>query len=207
MPDQPLTMERLFSLMAVAAPFALCAQVAIHPQIGIANTTLTPEQEGVQYTAKVGVLAGADLRIGQRAYFQPGAFFVSAKTAVSVGDSLVTEDRLTWNSLKLKALIGYNLLNGDDFRFRINAGPTYNWLLSADGKDENITIEMDDINTGTWSIDAGLGIDLTLFTIDGGVSYGLSKVYKEQDGFSNDARYFTYFATVGVVLGGSTVKK
>lgn len=199
-------MKRLFSLLTAFAPIALFAQVAIHPQVGIANTTLTPEQEGVQYKAKVGVLAGADLRIGQRVYFQPGAFFVSAKTAVSVGDSLVTEDQLTWNSLKLKALVGYNLLDGDDFRLRLNAGPTYNWLLSASGKDENIKVVMDDINTGTWSVDAGLGIDLTLFTVDGGVSYGLSKVYKEQDGFSNDARYFTYYATVGVVLGGSTTK-
>ncbi len=199
-------MLRLLTLLPSITPFVLFAQVAIHPQVGIANTTLTPEQEGVQYKAKVGVLAGADLRIGQRVYFQPGAFFVSAKTAVSAGDTLMTEDQLTWNSMKLKALMGYNLLDGDDFRLRINAGATYNWLLSATGKDENIKVVMDDINTGTWSADAGLGIDVTLFTLDGGVSYGLSKVYKEKDGFSNDARYFTYYATVGVVLGGSTIR-
>lgn len=197
-------MLRPLTLLASITPLALFAQVAIHPQLGIANTTLTPEKEGVQYKAKVGVLAGADLRIGQRVYFQPGAFFVSGKTAVSVGDSLVTEDHLIWNSLKLKALLGCNLLDGDDFRLRMNAGPTYNWLFSATGKDENIKVVMDDINTGTWSVDAGLGIDLTIFTLDGGVSYGLSKVYKENDGFSNDARYFTYHPTVGVVLGGST---
>jgi hypothetical protein len=72
------------------------------------------------------VLAGVDLRIGQRFYIQPGAFFVSAKTAVSVGDSVVTEDHLVWNSLKLKALAAYNLVDGDDFRLRLNAGPTFN---------------------------------------------------------------------------------
>jgi hypothetical protein len=199
-------MQRPLSLLTALAPFALCAQVAINPQVGVALTTLTPEQAGVQYNANVGVLAGADLRIGQRFYFQPGAFFVSGKTALSVGDSLVTEDHLIWNSLKLKALAGYNLLDGDDFRLRLNAGPTYNWLLSATGKDDNIKVEMKDFNTGTWSVDAGLGIDLTIFTLDGGVSYGLSKAYKEQDGFSNDARFFTFYATAGVVLGGSTRK-
>ncbi len=197
-------MTRLFSLLSLFVPMALCAQVAIHPQIGMALTTLTPEQEGVQYKADPGVLAGVDLRIGQRFYFQPGAFFVSAKTAVSVGDSVVTEDHLVWNSLKLKALAAYNLVDGDDFRLRLNAGPTYNWLLSAHGKDDHIKIEMDDMNTGTWSVDAGLGIDLTIFTLDGGVSYGLSKAYKEQNGVSNDARYLTFLVTAGVVLGGST---
>jgi hypothetical protein len=77
-------------------------------------------------------------------------------------------------------------------------------LLSADGKDDYIKIEMADMNTGTWSVDAGFGVDLTIFTLDGGVSYGLSEAYKEQDGFSNDARFFTYLVTAGVVLGGST---
>ena len=129
-------MIRLLSLLSLIVPMALSAQIAIHPQIGMALTTLTPEQEGVRYNADVGVLAGADLRIGQRFYIQPGAFFVSAKTAVSLGDSVVTEDQLVWNSLKLKALAAYNLVDGDDFRLRLNAGPTYNWLLTADGKDE-----------------------------------------------------------------------
>ena len=197
-------MKRLLFLLSMLAPIALCAQVAINVQAGTALTTLTPEQEGVQYKANVGVLGGVDLRIGQRVYFQPGAFFVSGKTAVSVGDSLVTEDHLIWNSLKLKALVGYNLVDGDDFRLRLNAGPTFNWLLSATGKDENIKVEMNDLNSGTWSADAGLGIDLTIFSVEGGVSYGLSKAYKEQEGITNDARFVTYYVTVGVILGGST---
>jgi hypothetical protein len=203
---QPLIMQRLLSLFTAFAPIALCAQVAINPQIGITLATLTPAQVGVQYKANVGVLAGADLRIGERFYLQPGAFFVSSKTAVSVGDSLVTEDHLVWNSLKLKALAGYNLLDGDDFRLRIIAGPTYNWLLSATGKDDHIKVEMKDFNTGTWGVDAGLGIDLTIFTVQGGVNYGLSKAYKSQEGNTNDVRFITYYVTVGVVLGGSTAK-
>lgn len=197
-------MKRLLSLLITLAPIALCAQVAINVQAGTALTTLTPEQEGVQYKANVGVLGGVDLRIGQRVYFQPGAFFVSGKTAVSVGDSLVTEDHLIWNSMKLKALVGYNLVDGDDFRFRVNAGPTFNWLLSATGKDDHIKVEMKDLNTGTWGADAGLGIDLTIFSVEGGVSYGISKTYKEQEGITNDAHFVTYYVTVGVILGGST---
>jgi hypothetical protein len=51
-------MKRLLSLLVTIAPMALCAQVAIHLQAGTALTTLTPEQEGVQYKANVGVLGG-----------------------------------------------------------------------------------------------------------------------------------------------------
>jgi Outer membrane protein beta-barrel domain len=197
-------MIRHHFLFACCLPLALSAQVAINPQAGIGLTTLTPEREGAQYKASVGVLAGADLRIGQRFYFQPGALFVSSNTAVSVGDSLVTEDHLIFSSLKVKALLGYNLINGDDLRLRFNAGPTYNWLLNATGKDEKIKVEMEDFNSGWLNIDAGLGIDLTIFTVESGISYGLSKAYKEQDGVSADERFITYYVTAGVVLGGST---
>ena len=197
-------MNRLLSLCIVIAPITLAAQVAFNPQIGMALTTLTPEQEGVQYKSDVGVLAGADLRIGKRFYFQPGAFFVSSKTAISAGDSVVTEDHLVWNSLKLKAQVGYNLLDGDDFRLRLNAGPTYNWLLSASGKDDNIKVELKDFNSGSFNLDAGLGIDLWIVSVESGISYGLTKAYKEKDGFSNDARFFTFYVTAGVVLGGDT---
>ena len=65
-------------------------------------------------------------------------------------------------------------------------------------------VEMKDLNSGTWNLDAGLGIDLTIFSVEGGASYGLSKAYKEQEGITNDARFVTYYFTVGVILGGST---
>ena len=197
-------MNRLLSLPLLCAPLVITAQVAFNPQLGMALTTLTPEQEGVQYKSDIGVLAGADLRIGQRFYFQPGAYFVSSKTAVSVGDSVVTEDHLVWNSMKVKAQVGYNLMDADDFRLRVNAGPTYNWLISATGKDDNIKVDLKDYNSGSFNLDAGAGIDLWIISVETGISYGLTKAYKEVDGFSNDAKFFTYYVTAGVVLGGST---
>lgn len=199
-------MNRTLALLLCSAPLIASAQVIFNPQAGIALTTLQPEQEGVQDKSDVGVLAGADLRIGHRFYFQPGAFFVSSKTAVSVGDSLVTEDHLVWNSLKLKALAGYNLLDGQNFRLRLNAGPSFNWLLSATGKDDNIKIEMGDFHAGTFNLDAGVGADIWIVSIGSGISYGLSKAYKEQDGLSNDSKFFSYYMTVGMVLGGSSAK-
>lgn len=58
-------MHRLLSLFAALAPLALCAQIAINPQVGAAFTTLAPEQEGLTnnarfltYYATVGVVFG-----------------------------------------------------------------------------------------------------------------------------------------------------
>ncbi|HEX2617945.1 MAG TPA: hypothetical protein VHL57_10405, partial [Flavobacteriales bacterium] len=61
----------------------------------------------------------------------------------------------------------------------------------------------DDYNTGSFNMDAGLGVDIMLFTLEAGVSYGLSNAYKDQDGLSSDAKYFMFYTTIGVVFGSA----
>ena len=105
--------------------------------------------------------------------------------------------------MKLKALVGYNLTDGDGFRLRFNTGPTYDVLLSVDDKDDKIEWNKDDFNSGSFNWNAGLGADITIITLETGMTYGLSKVFKEQDGFTSDAKYFTFYVTAGVVFGGA----
>lgn len=198
-------MKRLSFLLlsVIAIPLLTVAQLAVNPQLGITLQKLTDAPDGAEYKAAVGAMIGVDLRIGERFYFQPGGFFERNSTVVSVGDSLVVEDNLVRSNLKLKALVGYNLIDGDAFRLRFNTGPTYDVLLSVDNKDDKIEWNKDDFNSGSFNWNAGLGADITIVTLETGMTYGLSKVFKEQDGFTSDAKYFTFYVTAGVVLGGA----
>lgn len=198
-------MKRLSFLLfsVIIMPFATMAQFAVNPQLGITMQKLTDAPEGAEYKAALGAMIGLDMRIGDRFYFQPGGFFERNSTVVSVGDSLVVEDNLVRSNLKLKALVGYNLIDGDGFRLRFNTGPTYDVLLSVDDKDDKIEWNKDDFNSGSFNWNAGLGADITLITLETGMTYGLSKVFKEQDGFTSDAKYFTFYVTAGVVFGGA----
>ena len=198
-------MNRIILLLVAAAAFPAFAQaqLAINPQIGLNMTNLTEEPEGSEFKASAGFMIGADLRIGDRFYFQPGAFYVATSTAVTVGDSLKVDDNLTTSNLKLKGLVGYNLIDGDAFRLRLNAGPTYNILMSVGSADDKIKFDKDDFNSGSFNLDAGLGADISIITVETGISYGLSKAFKEQDGFENDSKYFTFYFTAGLVFGGA----
>ena len=194
---------RLMAIAIFVAPLLLQAQVAINPQLGVNWTKLTDAPAGADYTADVGFMIGSDFRFGDRLYIQPGVYYISTATAISAGDSIRLDDDLILGFLKLKALVGYNLIDGDGFRLRLNAGPTYGILMSAKTKDGNLPVDKDNFSKGSFNLDAGLGADISILTLETGISYGLSKAYKDQDGFSSDSKYFTFYLTAGLVFGGA----
>ncbi|HRN36089.1 MAG TPA: hypothetical protein PLL18_04160, partial [Flavobacteriales bacterium] len=75
-------------------------------------------------------------------------------------------------------------------------------LLSVDSKDDKIAFNKSDYNGGSFNLDAGLGFDVAFLTLETGVSYGLSNAYKDEGKFLSDSKYFTWYATLGVVIGG-----
>ncbi|HRO38904.1 MAG TPA: outer membrane beta-barrel protein [Flavobacteriales bacterium] len=196
---------RNLALPVFAAVFGTAdAQVAVNPQIGANFTRLTNTPSNIVSSASFGWQLGADFRLGDRLYFQPGAFFGRSATVIKFTplDTSFIEDNLIRTTAKVKALLGYNLIHGDAFRLRVNAGPTYEALLSVDSKDDKIAFNKSDYNGGSFNLDAGLGFDVAFLTLETGVSYGLSNAYKDEGKFLSDSKYFTWYATLGVVIGG-----
>ena len=192
----------LTATVAIGATWAN-AQFAINPQLGLNFTDLTDDPTSVTTKAAVGFQVGADLRLGDRLYFQPGAYFGRGATVVksTIIDTAIVEDNLIRTTAKVKALMGFNLVHNDAFKLRVNVGPTYDVLLSVDSKDSRIDFNKDDYNAGSFNMDAGVGADIAMFTVETGVSYGLSKAYKDTDQLRSDAKYFTFYATIGLVFG------
>lgn len=197
-----ISLRTLFVPLAFA-PFALSAQLAINPQVGIDMTKLSGDDDLLNYSAEVGFMIGGDLRFGSRFYFQPGAFYISSSTATSVDGVVDMDNSLKTSKMKLKGLVGYNLIDGDAFRLRLNGGPTYNFILNVSDDDGSIEDWKDSFNSGSFNLDAGLGADISIITLESGISYGMSKAFKDQDNFSSDAKYFTFYVTAGLVFGGS----
>lgn len=193
----------LLSLALGLSTTAALAQVQVNPQLGATFVDLTDDGNGVTTKAAFGFQLGVDLRLGERLYFQPGAYFGRNATVVKVSalDTSVIEDNLIRTTAKVKALVGYNLIHNEGFKLRVNAGPTYEALLSVDNKDNRIDFNKDDYNGGSFNMDAGVGVDIALFTVEAGVSYGITNAYKDKSEFSSDAKYFTFYATIGLVFG------
>jgi len=197
--------KTLLSILFTAITAIGWAQLQFNPQVGGSFTDLTNDPNGITTKAAFGFLLGADMRIGDRIYFQPGVFFGRNATVVKVanGDTATVEDNLIRTTFKVKALAGFNIIHKEAFKLRVNAGPTYEVLLSVDSKDDKIQFNKDDYNAGSFNMDAGVGLDISLLTLESGISYGLSNTYKDSGELKSDSKYFTYYLTIGLVFGSS----
>ena len=189
------------ALLALAS--SCIAQLKVNPQLGVVFTDLTEDLPGVESKADVGLQLGLDLRIGDRFYFQPGGHIGRSATTVkyTFTDTTVIEDDLIRTTVKFKALVGYDLIHRSIFKMRVNAGPTYEALLSVDSKDDDIAFNKDDYNAGSFNMDAGAGLDLAMMSAEAGISYGLSRAYKDAGELEGKAKYFTFYITLGIVIG------
>lgn len=190
---------------ALVCAIAATAQIQINPQIGAIFQNLTEAPEGAEFKAKAGMMLGCDFRVGgERFKFQPGFFFVRSATLVQGTDTggVSIESDLIRSSVKVKALVSYNVVHKDGFKLRLNLGPAYDILLSVDQKDEEIGWTEDDYNTGVWSFDGGLGMDVWFLSLEAGSSFGLTQVFKDNPAVDAiDSKYFGWYATIGVVIG------
>jgi len=192
-------MKKLFTLsIIIFASLQLFAQFQFNPQIGITSLSVKNPPSGVTYDGKVGMSLGADLRFGSRFQIQPGVHYVSSVTAFQIAGSEAVAGEVLYRSLKIKALLAYNLIHSEQFKLRINAGPAYDFLMSAKEKDSKINVK-DDYKKGTFFLQGGLGVDFFFLTADLGYAQGLSQTFAGED--APDAKMAGVYFTVGVIFG------
>lgn len=210
-----MRVQLLFSIVA-AALFAstAVAQFQLNPQLGITFQNLTDAPSGTEYKANVGFLIGADGRIGSALYIQPGVFF--GRNATTITSTVITPDPNNPNGeiqtvieddqirsiLKLRAMLGYKLVNEEQFKLRLAVGPSYDVLMSVDSRNDKIDWNQGDFNSGTFNLEAGLGFDIAFLTFEPGVAFGLSNVYSDNVRVKDiNSKYFTFYFTAGIVFG------
>lgn len=185
-----------------AALGASQAQVQINPQVGLTYQNMTSPPAGVDFSGAAGWMFGADLRIGDRLYVQPGAFFTRNRTVWSSGDSIRFEEDVARTNFRLKAMLGYRIIDTYQFDLRFAVGPTYDVLLGV-SQDDGFDISKGDFRNGSFNIDAALGFDMGLVSLEPSVSFGLSRAFDSDVIVLSDldSRYITYGLTLGINIG------
>ena len=196
--------KTIASILIQGSIAAATAQFQVNPQMGLTYQHLTAASPGTSYKAAAGWHLGADLRFGDRLHFQPGAFLGRNATVVTIenGENLLLEDDLIRTNLKVRALVGYKLVDTYEFDLRFMAGPSYDVLLSMDNRHDAIEWNDGDLNRGSLNFDAGLGFDMGYFTLSPTASFGLSRVFSDATSVKDiNSRYITYGLTIGVNFG------
>ncbi len=199
-------MKKLFSILAAATTVATAsAQFQVNPQMGLTFQNLTDPAPGQDFKAAVGYTLGSDVRIGDKLFFQPGAFLSRNRTISSYngGDMIVNESKLITTNLKLRALVGYRIIDTYQFDLRFVAGPSYDVLMSVDGTNSaNMAWDRGDFSAGSLNLEAGLGFDMGMFTLSPMASFGLNRAFSDAQSVRDiNSKYITYGLTIGVNFG------
>lgn len=194
-------MKKIFlTWAAIAAVATASAQFQVNPQAGLTFQNLTQPGEGQKFKAALGWTLGADLRFGDKLFLQPGAFLSRNTTTISIQDSTASYADLDLNTtnLRLRGLVGYRVIDSYQFDLRVMVGPSYDVILSKKLEDGS----GDAFNSGSFNLEAGLGLDMGLVTLSPTMTFGLSKVFKDNPNVQAvDSKYFTYGLTVGINIG------
>lgn len=170
------------------------AQVELKPAIGFNITNVTKDPVSGQSNGQAGFQVGASVLIGTKFYVDPGVFYVKKSTEF-VSEGTDFEDfKLDMAGIRIPVAIGYNLLGNEDSfaNLRVFGGGSGFFVTSVDGGDA----DKDDVNTTSWGVFAGAGLDVWILFLDVKYEWSLTNISSVTDFDIGQNRSF--FTNLGV---------
>lgn len=175
-----------FALLASIALTGVAAAGMLHlnPQLAISATNQQTDEPQVSDQSKVGYMIGANVRFGAMPYFSPGIYYQKTALEITLDSLNVSEitDVVGANSVYLPLKVGVVLAG-----LRIFAGPSLTIMTSVE--DNSLGITKDDYNDTHTGLEAGVGFNIAIVTLDFSYEMGLSDVYKDVDAKHDVARF------------------
>lgn len=162
----------------------------INPKVGVNLSAVDGKLNDLQAAAKVGWNAGVDFRVGgKKLFLSPGLHF-NNYTARLVNDidtdtQLNFKDETTIQALKAPVNIGFDITGRKQLlNLYLKGGVTPTMILAVNEK-AGIPFSKDDLKTFTWGANVGLGMDITILTVDLNYEIGMSDYFANTTGRNN----------------------
>jgi hypothetical protein len=200
----PNEMRHFLSLMIAGSSALICAQAGaqeFHLSAGYNGSNVQKAgDEG--WIGRGGYMFGADVKLGQRWFLEPGIHFMvrnlnfSYATAVDIP---AQEFRYTERSLRVPLMLGLNLLDPAEdppVNVSLMGGPTALIGLSSE-LDRN---SLDITTRGTqWYLGFGGEVEMGFLFVNGGYDVAMSNVF-DGDSFATNPKANFYHLAAGVRL-------
>ncbi len=174
--------------------------VWVIPRVGLHAANFEADFKNNEATGRSGWNAGLDFRAHvNRLFIQPGVHYFNTSLDLTSKDSLDNVSLTSGpkiHSLKVPLLAGLYLTKARDafLKFNIRGGIVGNYVMSVD-KAADSDFRKENLETYTYGLNAGIGIELGLITIDISHEWGMNSMFKDADVKNNLLR-----ATLGVKL-------
>ena len=109
-----------------------------------------------------GMEAGLFIRLGQNFFFQPEVDYVfKSSTFKGAVEEFSSNLKLKQHCIAVPALLGYHFINNENFKFRLTAGPRFDFKIS-----DNLQDTEWQSGVVQWGGQVGVGIDFWRFALD-----------------------------------------
>jgi hypothetical protein len=198
-------MKKLLILgMLLFTVYSASAQFTLGPRVALTSSNLNVRENAVNVQegdAEFGYQFGLFMRVKVPVvgfYIQPELLFSSTSSTVTSGASNVD---LNFNRIDVPVMIGAKI-----GPLRINAGPAFSFLTSAETDVSGLVVDVKDNYSNTSvGFQAGLGVDILKFVIDLKYEGALSQKFGETitaggNSFQTDERSSQIVLAVGFKL-------
>lgn len=184
------------SLIAITCSVKTNAQQSSILHLGVkggGNFTKTSTSSDITGKYDFGYQAGAMARVDIGSlYVQAEALYNKRKTSYETNTG---SQKLKWNAIDIPVLVGYKVINNQDYNVRVFAGGVYSYAFNSNISDA-LTDSFKKFDKSNIGITGGIGVDYKNFTVDLRYETGLSNLSKDfkskPHGFSVSVGYFIF---------------
>ncbi len=176
-------MKKLIVILLFFIPVLFSAetsfgQLNLGIKVGYNASKLSTNLDSISSNFKSGFQFGAFVRIGKKVYLQPEVYYIS-QGGVFTSNLHNWKETVKIGSLDVPVLLGFKLMDLKLVNIRIFAGPEASFVVNksiAEGGTSTGPLTSGDFKSVNWSIQAGAGVDVLMFTLDIRYQAGLSQM-------------------------------
>jgi len=179
------TIQCIALCAAMLMGYAAQAQLTIRPQVGVNSSSLSSDDDLIDFNAGTGFQVGVDFQIGNKVYFQPGIQLEFLKNRVEFANgTAIEESDYDRTGIRIPLMIGFRAVEDpdSDLNLRLFTGPNALLQLSQDS-DEDIfdDLDDDDLKDLVFGWNVGAGVDFSILFFDIGYQFGISEIFDDAD--------------------------
>jgi len=174
----------------LAASFAF-SQISLGPKVGYNTSKLTTDVSTITSDMSSSFNFGVFLRLGKKIYVQPEVNWLTRGGVFKkpqIGDVSPINQEIEMKTIEIPVLLGWRIINFGIGNVRLMVGPSASIVtdktVSTSSEEGFINpIKDSDLEDMIWGFNAGVGVDVLMFTLDVRYQMGLNEVIQKVEDF------------------------
>jgi hypothetical protein len=150
------------------------AALELKPAVGLTFTDVSSNPANGSASGKAGWQLGGTVLFGEKLYFEAGAFYAQKSTDITSSTAGSTIDFNSITGVRIPAMVGFHLIGEpkEPFSLRIFGGGSAFLVTSVSATG----LTKSDLESPTWGVFAGAGIDFLFLFLDLKYEWSLTDV-------------------------------